>query len=312
MEDQEAQGKAMMANMAAMNAICREMKVIPELPSEVPQDSHPLNRVEFPDVGGILTYMDGYDHPYKGFPFHEFVEKIDVIKKIIRQTQSGFFHALMRHDESGKVIGVKPTTYLLVPLLPFLVFLGRILIRTFTYTFFRLIDRFRVKTERYSDAVREIHRAFSVERPGESPATRELRLQMRDVECMILEFDNAYRYRAQDVLVEFDKAALAKHPAREMLRVLDIIIAREKVVDVQNTWRLLKHFVTWYMRFDRPLLNLFADVIGEINPEAVALSVEDRYFAGQRKDYTFGFQSSCQPSTSTSARDSLPAPVPSS
>lgn len=313
MESEQAVENGTMRNMQIMQSIVAEMKEVAILPSEIPQDSHPLNRVEFPDTGGILTYMEGYDHPYKGFPFHEFVEKIDVVKKIIRQTQSGFFHALMRHDEEGKVIGPKASSYLLIPLLPVLIPFGRIMIRTFTYTFFRLIDRFRVKTHRYSDAVREIHRAFSVDQFPETPAQEELRLQMRDIECMILEFDNAYRYRAQDILVEFNKESLRERPLWEINRVIDIIISREKVIDVANTWKLLKHFVNWYMRFDYQLLNLFAKVIGEINPERVALSVEDQYYAGQRKDYTFGFQSlPCPPQTSISEKDTILKPVPTS
>src|SRR3990167_5690221 len=85
---------AFLQNMALMNQVVRQMKEIPELPSEKPKDVHALTKVEFPESGGVLTYMQGYDHPYRGFPFHEFVDKIDVIKKITRAVLSGLFHGL--------------------------------------------------------------------------------------------------------------------------------------------------------------------------------------------------------------------------
>ena len=40
---------------AIMNAIMREMKEIPELPSEKPKDIHHIQRVEFPQQGGVLS-----------------------------------------------------------------------------------------------------------------------------------------------------------------------------------------------------------------------------------------------------------------
>jgi hypothetical protein len=262
-------------NLEQMNQIVGALKEIPKLPSEIPAegDNHALKYVEFPVEGGVLTHMDGYDHPYRGFPFFEFVDKIDLIKKISRQVQSGFFHAFM---------GSRLRMLLLIPLIPS----ARNIFYAYTYSFHRLIDRFKLLPNRYSKAVRELHRAFSVERE-ETEQIRNLRLMLRDIECMILEFDNAYRFRVQDLLTDLNKDALRSNPIKEISRLLDVWVSREITVEIKDSWRLLKMFTKWYLRFDRKLLNLVVSVLLEINTEETKLMVEDSYFAKQRKDYSF-------------------------
>lgn len=279
-EKAQGYGDAYIESMKAMNDIVAEMKEIPVLPSEVPKDVSALQRVEMRD--GILTYMDNHDYPYRGFPFHEFVEKIDLIKKVCRQIQSGMYHSLK--DRSSLELK------LLIPLIPTL---GKYIFYAFTYAFYRLIERSRIKTKYFSKAVREIHRACSVNRLNETERVAELRKMLRDIECMILEFDNAYRYRAQDILVEFNKEALKKNPIDELIRVLDLMVEREIRQEVKDTWTLLKMFVKHYMRYEPEIRNLIVDVICEMDMERIKLTIEDKYFAEHRDDYKFGFITQC-------------------
>jgi hypothetical protein len=62
-----------------------------------------------------------------------------------------------------------------------------------------------IKPERYSRPVREIYRLFNIliERERDEPMKKKW-AEMRDVICHILEFDNAYRFRLQDVLKEIN------------------------------------------------------------------------------------------------------------
>ena len=264
-------------NQEIMDAIVREMKEIPELPSERPTDVNPLIKVEFAEDGGLLTYMDNIDYPYKGFPHYQFVEKIDVIKKISKNVQSGFFHALKNRN---KII-----LFLLLFTLPVL----RNLIWAFAYTFNTLVERFILKEKRYCPAVKEIYRACSVEQKGESKQIKELRIMIRNVECMILEFDNAYRYRIQDVGVEINKNLLRKDPIKEIIRVIDIMSFREKLQEQKDKWKLLKLFTKWYLRFDRKFLRMIVNILLEIDQEKIKLTLEDKAFCSRRKDYAFGF-----------------------
>lgn len=268
--------EALIRQVPIMRDVAKKIKQVEELPSEIPTDEHSLIKVDFPTTGGILTYMEGYDYPYKGYPYYEFVEKIDLIKKLTRAMQSGFYHALKQNKFKR----------LLIPLIPSL---GRSIFWACTFTFYRLIDRFKMRVDKHCTFVNELYRAFSVVHTYESEQVQQLRKMLRDIECMILEMDNAYRFRAQDLLPELNKEALRKKPIKELERILDIWIEREINVEVQDSWRLLKMVIKYYLRYDPELLNIFVQVLLELDIEKCKLSVEDKYYCIPRKDYHFGF-----------------------
>lgn len=276
--------KAYIENSRRMNEIVAEMKEIPFLPSELPakkedgsQDINPLQKVEFPPEGGVLTYMGGYDHPYKGFPFHEFVDKIDVIKKIQRATLSSFFHSL-KEKRWWQIAPLFLTPWLF-----------NTFVKAFIYSFARLIDRFKVKPIRYCTAIRELHRCFSLGYYGEPEEEKQTRMMVRDLTCMLLEFDNAYRFRFQDIIVNLDKQALKKNPSKEIKRLLNLMSSREKTQEIKDTWRLVQFFLPVYIRLNKTLKRNAISILSELDLEKVVLSVEDEAFSNKRKDYIFGF-----------------------
>lgn len=256
------------AGAPVMYEISRHMKEIAELPSEAPKDVQGITLVEFPEKGGVLAYMSEMPYPYKGFPFFEFVDKVDVLKKISRSVLSGLYHQLKRKK------------LLLLTLLP-AVWLVKPLMRMYLYVVYRQIDRFKLKREMYSDAVREIYRAFT--------GTTEFHQMFRDALCMILEMDNAYRYRFQDIIVNVDKTALLKNPRKELIRLLEILSQRENTQDIKDTWFLMKLTLNLYLVSDKELREYLKNSIFGLNLYDVALKIEDKCFAAGRKDYTFGF-----------------------
>lgn len=269
---------AYMDNAAKMQQIIQAMKEIPALQSEVPTDNNPLTKVEFPPEGGVLTFMENHPHPYKGFPFFEYVEKIDVMKKLSRGVLSGFYHSTR---------GRKLSLILFFPLL----FVVKDLLFTGVRTFHRLIERFRIKSNMYCTAVREVYRAFDHPRVNEDLRTLELRLMLKDVLCTVLEFDNAYRYRFQDIIAELDQESVKKNPRKELLRLFNLMSERENTQEIKDTWRLVKMAIRFYLPFDRKLQRMLGDVFSKLNLENVVLTEEDKHFSGLRKDYKFKFKS---------------------
>lgn len=270
---------AYQTNMGLMLGIAREMREIPELPSETiaPGDSHPLIKVEFPENGGVLTYMEGYDYPYKGFPIQASVEKIDMMKKTQRAVASSFYHSFKKRSKLQ---------------LAFLIFCPWIfadLVNAFIYTFYRSIDRFKIKPLRYCDAIRELHRAFSTDYHGEKPEEKEKRQMIRDLVCMVLEFDNAYRFRFQDIISELNKENLRKNTAKEISRLLEIMSSRENTQEVKDTWKLVRYFLPWYLRFNRSLRKQIVDILTDLDLSKTALQVDDKHFCDKRVDYKFSF-----------------------
>jgi len=71
--------------------------------------------------------------------------------------------------------------------------------------YYSLIKPKLIKPEKYSRPVREIYRIFNllIERESDE-GMKQKWIQMRDIICMILEFDNAYRFRFQDVVSEMN------------------------------------------------------------------------------------------------------------
>ena len=141
---QIADTDAYIKNTQMMQQIVREMKEVPELPSEIPADVHALSRVEFPDTGGIHTYMDGYTEPYRGFPFADFVDKIDTLKKIFRGILSSFFHSFKQRPKMQLVLLIT------VP------WLFNDLLLSALHSAHRVISRFLIKPLRYSEPIREL------------------------------------------------------------------------------------------------------------------------------------------------------------
>jgi hypothetical protein len=275
--EQIAQTVAYMENSRLMNQIIHEMKEIPELPSEKPNDVHALIKVEFPDTGGVYTFMEGYEHPYRGFPFHEFVDKIDLVKKVLRGALSSLFHSIKSRNK------IKVVFLALVP------WVFNDLLAGGINASHRVISRFLIKPLRYSEPMRELHRAMSITKEGESERATLIRTQVRDLICMLLENDNAYRFRFQDIIIELDKQALQKRPRKELIRLLSLIQTREVTQEVKDTWTLIKTFLPAYLIFNRSIQKALVSVLTELDLSKITLSKEDLIFCKPRKDYKFGY-----------------------
>lgn len=249
-----------------MMAIAREMKEIPELPSEAPKDVSHLTKVEFREEGGVYTYIDGHEEPYKGYPYFEFVEKIDILKKMGRGALSSLYHSFKKRNPLELVF------------LAFVPWLFEALVNSAIYSAHRIVMRFRFKPKYYCTAIRELYRAFGNQE------------QLRDIFCMVLENDNAYRYRFQDVVVHLDKVSLKRNPGKELNRLLTIMQSRETGQDLVDTWTLLKTFIPPYLFMNRKMRNEVVRILTELNLEEVKLSKEDKWYASGRKDYICDFR----------------------
>jgi len=272
---------AMIYNMRAMNQIVEEMRLIPRKErKKMAEDAKNVNaliKVELPKEGGVLTYMEGMDQPYRGFPFWEFVDKLDIFKKIGKSLLSGVYHSLVKKNKV-KLITFLPSVWAI-----------KGVVRTAIYVFYRQVERFRLKPNRYCQCVRELYRVFSIQKDKESIETEELRIMIRDAICIFLEFDNAYRFRVQDWMEEFDITKFRKKPIRELKRILDIAIKRETTQEMKDTWILLKRVLLRYLLFDKELKQILVDAFSNLDIEKVKLTKEDICYCRPRKDYIFGF-----------------------
>jgi hypothetical protein len=190
----------------------------------------PVYHVELPPGGGVLSYHVGDKYPVKGWPFKEAVYAIDTIKRAM--------------INGAKLLTSSPLRYIagIALLLP------RSLKRKmfhraaeeFTNYTDVVFDRWgRIlpmsdeqgtefgfqgvcwKPQYYCDMVRELRRVALLI-AGDDPINHKL----LDVLSMILEFDDAYRYRLQDGFGEIDGSAMLKNPRAELTRVFKLMERR--------------------------------------------------------------------------------------
>lgn len=99
----------------------------------------------------------------------------------------------------------------------------------------------------------------------------------------ILEYDNAYRLRLQDLFSETTKESLAAQPIREILRLL-AINKRRDLPDVHAKLRYAAYFLILILLWP-PLRFKFKKAINQSNFKNLQLDESDLYWLKIRTDY---------------------------
>jgi hypothetical protein len=236
-----------------------------------------IEKIELPESGGLYTFMKGKDYPFQGFPYWEFVDAIDKVKKLAKAQASGIYHNVIKGNKL-KLLTLIPALWAIKRIFPIEI-----------YTFYRWVERFKLKPLRYCIAVRELYWIFTMDRENEPLEEKNLRLMIRDVICMIMEFDNAYRFRMQDLLAEMDIEAFKKKPTKELKRIIKIAQSRELRQEGKDMWTLMDTIVVTYLLIDRKFKKMLVDIFSNLNKEKISLNESDKFYAKGRKDYKFGF-----------------------
>jgi len=192
--------------------------------------------IEYPPEGGILSRYLPFRFPKKGIPLQESIDRIGTVKKIIRN--------------SIWIIVKTPLKYVVL----FGLFLPA---NGFKIPYFKkgiLAKRYLSKDkiileaiEKFNDICDQIMRLQVLTPNSFCTCAREVYFKGKayiDTHytgrkqivyerllyylCHIIELDTAYRYRFQDIMMELIKANFRKNPAKELKRLLGLIIARER------------------------------------------------------------------------------------
>ena len=279
-----AQGmQDLMYNIKAMNSVRMAMAEEPEeqiikKQADDTRDVIAITRVELPQPGGVYTYLQGKDYPFKGFPLVDIVEALDTLKKVEKNMLSGLYYYL-KHENRLKLLTLIPSLWFFKKLL-----------RSWLYTSRTFVYRYRIKPSMYSLSVRELYKAFDSPIKNESKDLQELRENLKYTICMFLEFDNAYRFRFQDLAEEIDLEKFFKSPAKELRRLIDIAQSREKQQQYKDKWTLIKTIVVPLLLVDRELKRIIVEVVKNLNFDRIKMDEGDRYYCLKREDYVFGHQ----------------------
>lgn len=99
----------------------------------------------------------------------------------------------------------------------------------------------------------------------------------------IFEYDDAYRYRLQDIVSECDVHMLFANPSGECIKLIDILISRETSEVMKAKWRKL-YFFAWLLI---PLKFWFIDKLKGVDFDQFKPDDGDKYWMSMWNGYNF-------------------------
>lgn len=245
-----------------------------------------IEKVETPPSGGVFTKLKGCNYLYKGYPDPWVVDYIYASKRVI----AGFF-PLFLNKSVRFILGLVFLLYLILPRR-----LKKSVIISILDYFLGIThwveykNKYALSTTLYCTAIQEVYRTSEVLlKYITDKEIVERVVKLRDIFCMILQMDSAYRARFQDIVPEFHKDALTKNPKKEIRRVMDIFIRRE-AVDGMNAmttkWQGLKKILLIILSFRR-IKNILVKALLELDFDKVKMDEADFYFVCGSDDYNY-------------------------
>jgi hypothetical protein len=241
-----------------------------------------VERDERPEEGGILVYLYGYKYPYKGIPDQDSVIRFRVVKKIFLFVLHSFYN-----KGAMAIIGF-------LFLLPKFITKGIVWsVINFFYSLTEwLMIHYLLKPNRYCTCVRELYRTFTVLIDKEKDdATKKALTMSRDVFCLFIEQDSAYKFRFQDIMAEVREERIRKggmEMVNEIRRLMTILKVRELFpVFAEHKWGTIEKFLypALMTGFFRKLIHEF---VKEVDFNKLKPDAGDWYFDTMRLDYEFG------------------------
>ncbi len=239
------------------------------------QTGEQFDRIEYPEEGGIYRHYFNRAYPAKGHPFKEAVDGIQMCKKLIVPTArfmkrhwalAGFFMVMPGFIKDRYVMSLMDTY--LEPAVD-----GG-------------IRPYQLEDKRYCKAAREINRAGRVAIAKQPERWRRYYLMILEFAVALIEWDNAYRFRIQDVLGELDKDAFDRDPAGELGRLIQLESQRERAwYDDRDRAHMVGAALRMAMRFNRHVERLARAFVREVELSKVRLDEADEYYCYMRPDY---------------------------
>lgn len=235
----------------------------------VPTEQRFVKKVDYLKEGGILTWFFAEKYPEKQLVYPEMFAVLNPLKKTIP--------ALLRVIKENTLAKILLVLMLIVPGARRLRLLC---IKAFTDIFWSGLRFVALQPSHLCPSAKEVRRTL-LEIFKDHP-DQILVEQLTDCVALFWEYDNAYRYRGQDVAGIVQKEAFLTNPAKELGRVFDEYIKRE--LEIKGKAKMFKNVAVIFMYIPkyRTLAKQFMSVV---NLEKLKLDEGDRYWCYHRTDY---------------------------
>ena len=244
---------------------------------------------------GIFTKYMGVQYLFKGYPDVRMVDAIMSSKRMI----SGLFFLIVLKP-IRLFLGMVFVCFLILPK----TIKKKIIISLFDYftdVGYVGIHKVVFPPDKYCKSVKELHQAieavyqkigidkwslFGV-KTTHSESLAGLMRKARDIICMQLEGDYAYRARWQDVLQYLSKAHLKRDTKAELNRIFKILISREVNDYQRRKWVGMAKIISYLLKI-KSVRKFIVDLLMELDYNKIKPDEADWYYNLDRVDYLFG------------------------
>lgn len=237
-------------------------KEIDNSPDKISSDEKPKNIVDIKIVedGSVRMYLDNSQYPVRYYPDVQTVNIIAIYKRLLPL----LIRSLEKQSIIQKIITVwsLKINFNMLPEWLDLIFSNNYVL---------------LKEEHWSQPTKEIRRILKGEFDD----------RLVDAISLIVEYDSAYRYRFQDVIVHINNES-GQPTFESVLNIFDILTERD-YDEMKKKWQKIKKFIKLLFILRPSIKNKVLNILKKLNINEVKMSVEDRYWTDQfRHVYRYG------------------------
>ncbi len=238
---------------------------------------HIFERIEVKPEGGMFLHFKGLAHPKKGFPFPEAIHMINIVKRNIM---------MLVHTVASREIKFAAVGLILTPHKQKVSLVTKFL-REFVRSNDYLLTNIYLKEKYMTPCSAEIYK-FLLLFLNEMGIPFQVAKGAAKIFSTVIEYDDAYRYRIQDLMRESSEEKMIADPAKEIKRLLLIFDAREKAGDhLKGKFRAVGRLIS-FMFMSKKIKRAFTATIYSLNFEDLQMDEADEYHCLTRDDYEFG------------------------
>ncbi len=209
--------------------------------------------------GGILIWYKGVKVPRKGFPYPEAVVSMNLCKRVLMEgLKSVSVWSLMKPSK---------------------------LLASYLHVCYREIEPHILKDEYLTPFARELKKAVCVFL-NEMGISADDSYRFAKVFSAILEYDDAYRFRVQDLLTESSKESLLKCPRKDFKRLLGIFRERETYKGLDRKFSLMTGILSLGLYLPK-VRKAYNKALECVDFSQMQFDADDRYWMHYRSDYMF-------------------------
>lgn len=236
--------------------------------------THLLDHIEYPESGGIRIYIQKAKYPKKGFPFPEAIWAINIAKRNFIE----LIRILTFPELSGSILA------LLLPYKRKVKLIDKLL-QVYSRMTIGVLHPFVLQTRFLTPAAIEVDRLVYhfLRNIGINDNTSE---EIGIILHSVIEYDDAYRFRLEDIMSETTKEKLMANPRKEIKRLTKMMAEREHDDKTRIKVRNLSKVFSLLLLSGK-IKKAFIQSVSRSTFPNIQLDDADRYWVSMRNDYDY-------------------------